>query len=531
MKHISSNQMLGYFVENDVVMFFFIKENWQSFIIHQNGYNEIQKIKSKPPTYKLKEMTFEWSSEDKSWKTEKSIMTKLKKKIEDFEGLFFQKKEFFILHNKEMKWKPYIIDSKGIETFEVLEEDLETESENDDLKLKWMGNCWKQTQKDVVKFYVKNKNVSREGYFTNFKTNELYFIHLGNNNWNSYIFNNGDVHKLKKINSTTFEINLDSKIEWCGDCWKFFKKEENFILLPVIINHVNENYFSNEFSTIFVLIGDSWNVSYIIDSNGVQKMTQIKDSTNKYIIKENETMEWKDSTWIFTNKNEVKVYENEMIKMKDSEIQKIPKVCIIGIGGCSASGKSTISKKLANQMNSPFKPICGDFYFDNVPLHEKWGRNYEVPEAMNFIAIKKGLRMLKTHFSIFPFKPFEQNIALERKSHYVHLPVHSKDYKIDKNDDFIFIVVESFLLFIDKELCEMIDIPIFIDCPQDVVRARRVERDKCSVEWFDEMVWNHFEKFKELQIQNSSPLIVDGTKPIEESLEIIENFIKNEILK
>jgi uridine kinase len=522
--------MFGYFVEDDVVMFFFIKENWPSFIIHQNGYNQIQKIKSKPPTYKLKELTFEWSTEDKSWKTEKSIMKKLNKKIEEFEGLFFQKKEFFILHNKEMNWKPYILDSKGIEAFEVLEEDMEIISENDNLMLKWMGNCWKQTQKDCVKFYVKNKNVSREGYFRNSKTDQLNFIHLGNNNWKSYIFNNGDVHELKNINFTSFEINSDSKIEWCGDCWKYYSNDNIYSLLPETINNVNENYFSNDFSTIFVLIGDSWNLSFLIDSNGAKKMKNIKDFPNKFLIKENETMEWKDSTWIYTNKNEVKVYENEMIKVKDSKSKKIPKLLIIGIGGCSASGKSTISKKLAEKMNSPFTPICGDYYFDKVPLHEKWGRNYEVPEAVNFTSIKKGLRMLRTHFSIFPFKPFEQNIALDRKSSYVQIPFHSKYYKLDENDDFIFIVIESFLLFADKELCEMIDFPIFIDCPQDVVRARRRERDNCSVEWFDEMVWTHYEKFKDLQINNSSPMIIDGTKPIEESLEIIEKFIKNEII-
>ena len=204
-----------------------------------------------------------------------------------------------------------------------------------------------------------------------------------------------------------------------------------------------------------------------------------------------------------------------------------PKIYIIGLGGSSASGKSTTSKKLSEKLNSPFLPICGDHFFKSeIPMHDIWGHNYEIPEAVDFESIKIGLKKMKEHFSKTPFEKFKENL---RPNKYMKIPIESETHIVNKNTKNIFIIIESFLLYYDKDLCDLIDFHFFISCPQEIARERRMKRDHfCNDKWFDEMVWTHFEKFKEIQLKNSNAKIIDGTQPIEDSVnEIIEKINKN----
>ena len=115
-------------------------------------------------------------------------------------------------------------------------------------------------------------------------------------------------------------------------------------------------------------------------------------------------------------------------------------IMIIGIAGGSGSGKTTITRKLIQRFGSDVSVIYHDNYY-------------------------------KAHHDM----PFEQRST-------VICPVY--DYSIhDRTDKTItikptkVIVVEGILIFQSRELCQQMDIKIYVDTDADVRILRRITRD------------------------------------------------------
>ncbi len=141
-------------------------------------------------------------------------------------------------------------------------------------------------------------------------------------------------------------------------------------------------------------------------------------------------------------------------------------VMIVGIAGGTGSGKTTITKKLMQRFEGDVSVINHDNYYKahhDMPYEERTKLNYDHPDAFDTDMLVAALREL-------------------RAGHAVQCPVY--DYSIhDRTDAAItvcparVIIVEGILLFQSLELCEQMDIKIYVDTDADVRILRRIIRD------------------------------------------------------
>lgn len=142
------------------------------------------------------------------------------------------------------------------------------------------------------------------------------------------------------------------------------------------------------------------------------------------------------------------------------------KVLVIGIAGGSGSGKTTLTNRIASQFAEDVTVITHDNYYkahDEMSYEERSRLNYDHPNAFDTDLMVEHLKLLK-----------------EGKS--VECPVY--DYTIhnrSKNTMTIVpgkvVIVEGILIFENKELCDQMDIRIFVDTDADLRIIRRIRRD------------------------------------------------------
>ena len=142
------------------------------------------------------------------------------------------------------------------------------------------------------------------------------------------------------------------------------------------------------------------------------------------------------------------------------------KVMVIGIAGGTGSGKTTITRKLVQNFGPDVSVINHDNYYKahhNMPYEERAKLNYDHPNAFDTDLLVEALKELKRGRS-------------------VTCPVY--DYTIhDRSSETItikparVIIVEGILIFQSRELCDQMDIKIFVDADADVRILRRIVRD------------------------------------------------------
>ena len=142
------------------------------------------------------------------------------------------------------------------------------------------------------------------------------------------------------------------------------------------------------------------------------------------------------------------------------------KVMVIGIAGGTGSGKTTITRKLMQRFGHEVSVIYHDNYYKahhNMPYEERAKLNYDQPDAFDTDQLIEAVRALK-------------------KGRSVVCPVY--DYSIhDRSEKTItvkparVIIVEGILIFENRELCDLMDIKVFVDADADVRILRRIVRD------------------------------------------------------
>ena len=141
-------------------------------------------------------------------------------------------------------------------------------------------------------------------------------------------------------------------------------------------------------------------------------------------------------------------------------------VMVIGIAGGTGSGKTTITRKLLQ--------IFGD---DVAVIHHD---NYY--KAHHYMSYDERAKLNYDHPDAFDTDLLIQTVSALKNGRAVSCPVY--DYTIhDRSDKTItieparVIIVEGILIFQNKELCDKMDIKIFVDTDADVRILRRVVRD------------------------------------------------------
>lgn len=139
---------------------------------------------------------------------------------------------------------------------------------------------------------------------------------------------------------------------------------------------------------------------------------------------------------------------------------------IIGIAGGTGSGKTTVTKKLKDYFGDDVSVIYHDSYYkrhDELPYEERIKLNYDHPDAFDTDLMIEDLQSLKAGRAI-------------------QCPVY--DYGVYNRSDRTVeirpakvVIVEGILIFVSKELRDLMDVKIFVDTDADVRILRRLVRD------------------------------------------------------
>lgn len=139
---------------------------------------------------------------------------------------------------------------------------------------------------------------------------------------------------------------------------------------------------------------------------------------------------------------------------------------IIGIAGGSGSGKTTLAQKIKDYFDEEVAILCHDYYYksnDNISIEERKKLNYDHPNSFETELLIEHLKTLKNGDKIeHPVYSFVEHTRLKET-------VEVKPKKV--------IIVEGILIFENKELCDLMDIKVFVDTDADVRIIRRLLRD------------------------------------------------------
>lgn len=144
------------------------------------------------------------------------------------------------------------------------------------------------------------------------------------------------------------------------------------------------------------------------------------------------------------------------------------KPTIIGIAGGTASGKTTIAKKLyeATKEYGTVSLIRMDDYYRRypyIPVNEHGNKNFDHPDSYETELLIQDLQKLQNGQSIE--KPIYDFVIQNRSD------------KTEIVEPGNVIIVEGIMTFVNEQLRKCFDIKIFVDTPDDIRFIRRLKRD------------------------------------------------------
>ena len=140
---------------------------------------------------------------------------------------------------------------------------------------------------------------------------------------------------------------------------------------------------------------------------------------------------------------------------------------IIGIAGGTGSGKTTLTERLRDHFGqNEVSVINHDSYYkrhDELPYDERCKLNYDHPDS-------------------FDTELMVQHLQALRRGEAVEVPVYNYAIHNRSNQTITVrpapvIIVEGILIFASPELCELMDLKVFVDTDADVRILRRIVRD------------------------------------------------------
>lgn len=141
-------------------------------------------------------------------------------------------------------------------------------------------------------------------------------------------------------------------------------------------------------------------------------------------------------------------------------------IIVIGIAGGSGSGKTTLMKNLIARFGDDVTVLSHDNYYrpyDNLSIEQRKAINWDHPDAFDTEMMIEHLRELKAGHAIecpnYDYTNYARCVET----------THLEPTKV--------ILVEGILIFENKQLCNLMDIKIFVDTDADVRLIRRIRRD------------------------------------------------------
>ncbi len=141
-------------------------------------------------------------------------------------------------------------------------------------------------------------------------------------------------------------------------------------------------------------------------------------------------------------------------------------ITIIGIAGGSASGKTTVVKKLQERFTGEIHVLGHDNYYkahDNMPFSERTLLNYDHPDAF------------ETEYMVRHIQELKEGRSIEHPTY--DYTVHNRAKETVFMEPRPVIVVEGILVLEDAALRNLMDLRIFVDTDAEERLARRILRD------------------------------------------------------
>ena len=143
------------------------------------------------------------------------------------------------------------------------------------------------------------------------------------------------------------------------------------------------------------------------------------------------------------------------------------KPVIIGVAGGTASGKTTVSDAILDRVGRQhIIYLQHDSYYRDLsylPLEERTKLNFDHPDALETELLVSHLRQLQAG------EPVEVPIY--------DFATYRRSEETRRMEPRRVILLEGLLIFVDKELREMMDVKLYVDTDADLRFIRRLERD------------------------------------------------------
>jgi len=184
---------------------------------------------------------------------------------------------------------------------------------------------------------------------------------------------------------------------------------------------------------------------------------------------------------------------------------------IIGICGGTGSGKTTIARKIVQDVGAMNVVLVEqDSYYRNLadmPLDARHQANFDHPASIDSEMLVNHLKRLKNGQSIeMPIYDFKSHVRSGKTDHIDPKPV---------------VIVEGILIFSETRVLDLLDVRVFVDTPDDIRFIRRLQRDinergrtveSVIAQYFTTVRPMHFE-FVESSKRHADIIIPEGGQP------------------
>ncbi len=202
-------------------------------------------------------------------------------------------------------------------------------------------------------------------------------------------------------------------------------------------------------------------------------------------------------------------------------------VMTIGIAGGTGSGKTTITRRIVSEFGDRVTVVSHDNYYkahNDMTYEERSKLNYDHPDAFDTDLFIDHLRRLKAGETV--------------EAPTYDFTVHNRSNVTITLKPSPVIVVEGILIFENKEVCDLLDIKLFVDTDADERIIRRILRDVRSRGRTLESVTDQYlttvkpmhEQFVEPSKRNADMVVLGGGHNLV-ALEMIFDRIGNHLAR
>ena len=201
---------------------------------------------------------------------------------------------------------------------------------------------------------------------------------------------------------------------------------------------------------------------------------------------------------------------------------------VIGIAGGTGSGKTTFTEALVNIFGEKVTVIHHDNYYkvlDHLSYEERCKVNYDHPDSFDTDLMIEHIKKLKNGKSV------DEPVY----DYTVHNRDKSKTIRLEPTE---IIIIDGILILAEKELCDLMDLKIFVDTDADTRLGRRILRDMSERGRSIESVLTQYqttvkpmhEQFVEPSKKNADIIILEGGRN-KAAIDLFTGYIKDYLEK